>query len=282
MEQRLTVYGREPGYTNLGRRTINRVTGWIEKSWLGSRIIRSLEAAGLNVSLFTFTAIVVVICGILGVAVQALLQLPLTASMLLGTMAGLGVVLAFLDSRKDSYERAFVAQAPDITQLLSNSLKAGLSLYQAIKEVEEKMPNPAQREFRRVRQAVDFGEPIDRVLVSLAKRHPAEEWHIISATLIIQRRSGGDLVKALSAMSNAIAARQALRREIDSITSSSRYNSLAVILLPLGVLIMMNQISPNIVARFTAEPLGVVFFILYAMVQVGAFLLVRHVSDIKV
>lgn len=196
---------------------------------------------------------------------------------------GAGVTaLAYLRSRQGAYLRALSAQMPAVSMLMSNSLRAGLSVYRAIIEVEEKTPRPAGNEFRRVHHEIDLGASVDVALRGLATRMPTEEIGLLVTTIVIQRGAGGDLARALAVMSVAVAARYRLRNEVDTLTAESRFTGVVIVILPFVIMVMLDRVMPGIVTIFLNSPLGLIITFIVMVIMGGALILVQRIGNIQV
>ena len=283
VQERLERYGRLTEKEGQWQRLIRETETQLRRTRLGEFIAESVKNADLEWSVLLILVIWMGLVILIFLVLYLLLQLVFWANLILSVLAATLLIAFFLVNRKDAYERALQAQTPDIGQLISNSLRAGQSLYFALVEVEEKLPRPANREFRQLRQQIDLGEPIDQALHNFMLRHPGEEIRILVTSLLVQRRAGGDLIATLSTIANALRARRRVRNEVDTITAEARQTSLIVIVLPFVVLVVLNQISPGMVSNFIGWPPGLLFFlIVYIVPQVIAFLLIRRIGDVKV
>lgn len=283
VQERLERYGRLTEKEGQWQRLIRETETQLRRTRLGEFIAESVKNADLEWSVLLILIIWMGLVILIFLVLYLLLQLVFWANLILSVLAATLLIAFFLVNRKDAYERALQAQTPDIGQLISNSLRAGQSLYFALMEVEEKLPRPANREFRQLRQQIDLGEPIDQALHNFMLRHPGEEIRILVTSLLVQRRAGGDLIATLSTIANALRARRRVRNEVDTITAEARQTSLIVIVLPFVVLVVLNQISPGMVSNFIGWPPGLLFFlIVYIVPQVIAFLLIRRIGDVKV
>lgn len=256
----------------------------LSKTSLGRWIDGLVYSADLQWSGLTVLFLWLLLYAALFAALLLLLQLGGGANLVLSGLAATGLAVFYFITRKDAYEKALQAQTPEIAQLISNSLRAGQSLYFAFQEIEQKLPRPAQREFRSLRLQIDVGGlSIDESMRNFLRDHPSEEMRILITALLVQRRAGGDLISALANISKAIFARRRIRNEIDTITAQARQTSLISIVLPFVILVILNQVSPGMVAEFINWPPGLVFFIIvYAVPQTIAFLLIRRMGDVQV
>ena len=243
---------------------------------------RMLRQADLEITPFTFLtamlfAIGAVVVGLRFLFLFGLLQLIVMATALVAAGAYL-----YLSFRRGAYLKSFRHQMPQVALTLSNSLRAGLSVPQAIGVVAEKMPRPAGVEFRHVAQMLELGVPLDEAFGYLLDLFPIPELELIVTTLIIHRRSGGDLVRALTTMSNAVLARQRVEREVYTATAEGRMTMLIILVLPVSILLIMEFAMDHAVSQFFSQPIGWFFGALYLFVVVTALLLVKRITDIQV
>ena len=252
---------------------------------LGKKIDEMIDDADLQIGSLTVVGGWLVLCTFLYIVFLLFLQFNVFPNMIMSGLFGTGIVYYYLVSRKDAYARALQVQTPEIAQLMSNSLRAGQSLYFAMQEIEEKLPRPANREFRRLRLQIDIGGlSIDQALTTLLRRFPSEEMRILVTSLLVQRRAGGDLIGALESISKAIGARRRVRNEIDTVTAEARQTTMIAIALPIVILIILNQLSPGMVSDFINESSwGLPFtIVVYVLPQVATIYLIRRISDVKV
>ena len=265
------------------QRLANALNGALARTGLGKWLSRAVDDADLPWQAVTVILLWAALVVVLGLALFLLFRLNFLPTLVLSLMAATGSFAYLFASRKDAYERALQAQTPDIAQLLSNSLNAGQSLLFALKEVELKLPRPANREFHRLQLRLAIGEPMDQALHTFMRRHPSEEMRLLVTSLLVQRRAGGDLITTLANISLAIRAQRRVRNEVDTITAEARQTTLLAIVMPFVVLVILNRVSPGMVADFINWPPGLVFTILvYGVPQVAAFLIIRRLGNVQV
>lgn len=285
VRQRLVDYSGIGQPDRLHLRLFRALEDMVAQTWIGKKIDALIDDADLEIGVLTVVGGWLAICAFFYLVFLLFLQFNIFPNLILSGLFGTGMVFYYLLSRKDAYARALQAQTPEIAQLMSNSLRAGQSLYYSLQEIEEKLPRPANREFRKLRLQVDIGGlSIDQALRNLLKRFPSEEMRILVTSLLVQRKAGGDLINALESIGKAINARRRVRNEIDTVTAEARQTTLIVMALPIVVLILLNQLSPGMVSDFINESSwGLPFtIVVYALPQVLAVYLIRRIGDVKV
>ncbi len=139
-------------------------------------------------------------------------------------LAGGGVMLVLLGlgwqvpdfglSRMATSRRRLIEKAlPDVLDLLSVSVEAGLGLDGAIQKVGEKFPEPTSGEFRELLKAVRLGTPRADALRSLADRTALPDMRTFAAAVIQAEQLGVSVSRVLRVQSEALRVRRKQRIE---------------------------------------------------------------------
>jgi tight adherence protein B len=140
---------------------------------------------------------------------------------------------------------AFERQLVDVLVLLTNSIRAGYSLLQAIDVVVNEMNAPAADEFRRVRREVSLGLPLSQALENLNLRIENADLGMVVTAININQQVGGNLVTMLESVTKTIRERVRLFAEIRVLTSQQRFNSYILTLLPVGMGALVMFLNPE-------------------------------------
>lgn len=102
--------------------------------------------------------------------------------------------------RREKIDRAL----PDVLDLLSVSVEAGLGLDGAIQKVGEKFPEPTAGEFRELLKAIRLGTPRADALRSLADRTGVADMRTFTAAIIQAEQLGVSIARVLKGQSEAL------------------------------------------------------------------------------
>jgi len=283
LDTRMGEWGADSEVRHLYRRSVFLQLGdWIDNTSWGKKVQSQLLQADLLLKPSEYLAILVLLWLASFFVVQLLFELSFLFSGMIAIITVIILSRFYLNSRRDHYVASFDAQMPEVATLISNSLKAGLSIHQAFQVVADKMPAPAGIEFARTNQEIRMGIDIERVMMGMLDRLPSEELRMMMTTIMIQRLAGSNLAEALSVMSSAVTARRKLKDEIRTMTAEVRFSGVLLVVLPIITLAIVNRIMPGSVVRFISHPVGWIIMTIYITVQVVAFILVRRISDIRV
>ena len=75
----------------------------------------------------------------------------------------------------------------DTILLISNSLKAGYSFFQAIDSVVVEMNGPIAEEFAQLQKEISLGNTTEKALENLAERVPSRDMDLVVTAVLIQR-----------------------------------------------------------------------------------------------
>lgn len=183
--------------------------------------------------------------------------------------------------RKNKYEERLNGQLSEVCRLLANAARSGMTVTQGIDLVAREVNEPAKEEFKRLSNELKLGVPFETALRSVQKRNESRDFQLFIATLLIQKRTGGNLATTLETMSHTLEDRKLLHQTIQTMTSEQRYISLIVPAMPIFILLFMN----NIIEGFTdplTTPIGIVLMIAFGLGIVLSFFLIRQITNIKV
>lgn len=140
--------------------------------------------------------------------------------------------LTYLKNKRDEL---FIVQLVDALMNMSNSLRAGFSLPQALELIHREMPNPMSQEMRLVCQEMRLGVPVEEALQNLHKRMPSDDMDLVVTAISIVRDVGGNLTEIFDNIATLIRERQRIEGKIRGLTAQGKLQALVMCLLPVVV-----------------------------------------------
>lgn len=196
-----------------------------------------------------------------GVVVAAIGAALLSGDFLVLVMVMLVALLApnfVLKFRVRRRQKKFVAQLPDMLQLLAGTLRAGYSVAQGFEAVSKEIEDPMGRELRRVMAEARLGRPIEDALDSAAERTQSEDFKWAVMAIRIQREVGGNLAELLLTVAETMTQRERLRRDVSALTAEGRMSAIVLGLLPPGLAGVMWVMNPQYIGRLTSDSFGLI------------------------
>lgn len=148
------------------------------------------------------------------------------------------------------------AQLPEAIVGLATSVRAGLSLPQAIQMAGKQVPDPLGREFRAVADATALGATLEGALDSFEARIPLPEARLLVAGLKLARTTGGSLGPLLDRLAEALRERERLRGHVKVLTAQGRLSGWVVGSMPVVLLGVMALVDPAFVHPLLTTHVG--------------------------
>lgn len=212
-------------------------------------------------------------------AIMAVLRQPVVACLgLLVPVVGLRLVLAAADRR---HLRRVGEAMPAVAQMLAGAVAAGLSLRQALVRAARDTPDPLGAELRVAAGEMDLGARVDDALAALAARMPDPDLGLLVTAILVQRRTGGDLARALRDMSARLEERGRLARELRGATAQARATAWMVAGLPVMGAVLAEAAAPGLIARTASTPLGLGVLVVSVAMQAVGIVAIRRIAAIR-
>ncbi|RDI37941.1 type II secretion system F family protein [Falsibacillus pallidus] len=252
-----------------------------DQSKMAESLTMKLQNSNLHLLPSEYLGIHVLGALVLFVLLFNIFKLPIKLVILIipGILIASHFLLFYL--RKNKYEERFNNQLADICRLLGNGARSGLTINQGIEMAAREVPSPAGDEFRRIANELKLGVPLETALRSMQKRNQSREFQLFIATILIQKKTGGNLAATLDSMSSTLEDRKILNQTIKTMTSEQRYISIIVPVMPIFIVLMMNNIIDGFTDSLRTVP-GMIILGLFLSGIVLSFFLIRKITNIKV
>ncbi len=187
----------------------------------------------------------------------------------------------FLNSRKGKRMDTFNEQLPEICRMMSNGIKAGQTIPQAMEMVGRDVKEPSKNEFQQMDYQLKLGDSLEYVMNGFRERVPSNDITIFVSTILIQQRVGGNLAEVLSTMAETLEERSRVHKEIRTVTAESRSIAYILIFMPFLMAMMMNLFIKGFLnVLFT--PFGMILSAIFAGIVSIAFFIIKRITNIRV
>ncbi len=171
-------------------------------------------------------------------------------------------------------------QLADAMVSLSNAIKAGLSLGQALEILAQQSPPPICQEFQQIVGEYQLGKPLDRCLIEAKVRLRSENFALFAAAMEASRESGGRLNETVERIAHSVRELQRLERKIQSETAQARSSAFYMALAPFAILMMYYfLIDPVNTERLFTEVLGQIILGISLILNLVAYLWARKILN---
>ena len=155
---------------------------------------------------------------------------------------------------------------------LSNSMRAGLTLVQAITRISEQAPEPIRTEFKIMANQYGYGADMETVIRNAKLRLNLPNFSLFASALIVNRQMGGDISETLTRISKSLDKLREMKKTVEAHTSEGRTNIKVLLAAPVIMLFFMWLVMPDGVALlFTTAPGWAILLIALALSVTGVY-----------
>ena len=177
------------------------------------------------------------------------------------TLAALALVpwgvVGYVGARRT---RAFVAQLPDMLQLLGTTLRSGFSILQGLDTVAVQLADPIGKEMRHVVAEARLGRPLSSALDEVAHRVRSDDFEWVVSAIGIQREVGGNLAELLDIVAETMNGRARLRQEAHTLTAEGRIGAVVISVLPVAIGLFIYSVNPSYLKPLFHSGFGKIMF----------------------
>jgi tight adherence protein B len=175
---------------------------------------------------------------------------------LVGILGIAGTMLPFvvLILRKRIRHRRISRQLPEAFSMISRAVKAGQTVPSALQIIADDFDPPISAEFARCYEQQNLGVSRELALRQLANRTGIMELQIFVVALLVQAKSGGDLVELLDNLSAMIRKRVKLKDRVRALTGEGRMQALVLMILPVAGLLGIIVTTPEYARTLLDRP----------------------------
>ncbi|MFN8637952.1 MAG: type II secretion system F family protein [Dehalococcoidia bacterium] len=213
-----------------------------------------------------------VVASVIGVRGLAWLLVPA------GALVGAYVPALWVAVRIRRRAEEIESQLVQLCDVMAAMVASGFGYLQSLQTASERVPEPLSGEIRRLLDEVTLGADVDQSLADLNTRLNSADFDIVATGIAIQRSTGGNLGDILHGVASTIRGRQALKREIGSLTSQQRLSAIVVAAIPFVLVTVLGFLLPDPFARLLTEPSGRLMLAVSVLLDGMAFITIRRVA----
>jgi tight adherence protein B len=215
-------------------------------------------------------------------ATFGLLRFGFSAQFVISAVVWYLIPMRFVKFRQGRRLRDFNRRLPDTLSLLSNALKAGFSLPQAIEAVAHNTAAPVSDELSRAVREMNLGTSTPQALTNMVRRVGSEDLDLIVTAITIQSTVGGNLARILDSIAHTIRQRVQIKSQISALTAQARASGWVITLLPFVVAAILEVVTPSYFRVMFTDPAGRVLLVLAGLSILVGNLFVRRITNFKV
>lgn len=281
------LFGVGAGIFGFMMMSSEKILTWLHEKSLGSRtyVLEKFEIMFIENSEKKVTITMLLLSFGLGFLVFLLMWPSIVTGFIFGsivTAVGWQVPKILVDMVYEKRCKKFVAQMVDGLTIMSNGIRAGLSVTQSMERVTQNLGNPIKQEFDYCLSQIRLGLSVEEALNNLSQRIPQQDVQMFVMSINILNQTGGDLATTFATITETIRERQKILQKIDAMTAQGKTQGMIMAMVPLALFGVFAVIDPGYIRPLYTSTLGFIFiFIMIALVAIGGVVM-RKVVTIKV
>ena len=196
-----------------------------------------------------------------------------------GALALPGIILRALAGRRRDLLRA---ELPDALDMLANSLRAGLTLPQALARNLSRFPPRIGAEFARILYDTRLGYALGDAFENFGRRLPIAEVSLVVIASKIGVSHGGNLAESYTMLSALIRDNLAFEAELRAMTTEGRMQAIVMSCLPFALLLILLLVRREVVLPLFRTGAGLATLLVMAAMQAVAYLWIRKIVEVRV
>jgi tight adherence protein B len=183
----------------------------------------------------------------------------------------------FFNRVENKRRSALLWQFPDALAMIVRSIRVGVPVIDAVRNVSLAAPNPTAGEFARLVDQIAVGTPLDEAVTELGSRTGLAEYRFFATALSLQTQTGGTLSETLENLADVIRKRAALKARGHAMTAEARTSSSILAMLPVVTGGMLYAINPGYMMILFTDPTGKTFFSVAVVSLIMGMLAIRAI-----
>jgi tight adherence protein B len=201
---------------------------------------------------------------------------------IVGAIMGLIIPRLILGHMQRKRLAQFELQLVDALTTMSNSLKAGYSLIQALELVAKEMSPPIAVEFAIATRENKLGTHLDKALSNMSRRVQSVNLELVITSIAIVRQGGGNLSEVFETIAETIRERTRLEGKLQAMTAQGKLQGVVLSILPVFLVIGVHFLQPTLLEKLYTDPIGWTILGIVLVLYATAGLLIRKVVNIEV
>lgn len=201
---------------------------------------------------------------------------------LVGVVVGYNVPKVYVNRRRKGRVERLNAQLPEALTIISNALKAGFGLLQALDNAADNLSHPISTELKRTIHEMNVGSSAEEALVALSERSGSYDLDIVVTAILVQRTVGGNLGEILDTVADTMRERIRIKGEIQTLTAQQKLTGIVIGLLPIVVGAIFMVTSPGYIDPLFTTLLGKLLVGFAVVLETVGVMIIQRILNIEV
>ncbi len=178
--------------------------------------------------------------------------------------------------------KKFEQQLPEGMEFLSRALRAGHAFTGSMKLAAENFDDPLGTEFEKTLDEINFGISTNDALKNLLNRVDLPDLRYFTASVILQRDTGGNLSEIMDSIARIIRERFKFRDKVRVLSAEGKFSAAILIAIPLLIIAYLQILQPDYLDTLTSEPVGKILMTIAISMALLGVVLIRKLISINI
>jgi tight adherence protein B len=184
------------------------------------------------------------------------LDLPSHLMLIGSAVVGLLVIRGLFGWQQRLFRNKLFQQIPDVVELVTSTVRAGLPIAEAFAVVAKDMREPTAGQFALVVDDLRLGAPPEESLEAIYHRTGVTEYGMFAVTLAVQMKSGGALAETLQILGETVRQRVAMAGRAKAMAGEVIFSARALTAAPFLVSGVLYTVNPGSIDMLFSDPTG--------------------------
>lgn len=217
--------------------------------------------------------------GISGSLVQVCIRILICLVLSSGVLFLPRYVIMWLKVRR---RNRFNIQLVEALSSMSNAMKSGFSIMQAMEHVVANGESPISEEFETMLHQTRVGVGFQEALRNMDRRVGSEDLTLVVLSIETARKTGGNLTEIFASISHTIRERMRIEKRIDTLTAQGRLQGIVLSLMPIVIGLVLHLLEPGLFGPFLKSTVGIICLFVVAIMLVLGALTIRKIVKIDI
>lgn len=229
----------------------------VTRSDLRTRWAEFLEQSGLNLNMRQLIQASLGLAFGLPIVVIILRQLPWPPPLIVApicSVIGLFAPTMYVHVKRAQRAQLLCLQIPEAFDVMGRAIRAGQTVPAALQIVANDFASPISDEFASCYEQQNLGMSSEAAFRNLARRTGVMELRIFVVALLVQGRSGGNLVELLNTLADMTQKRLRMQAKVKAMTGEGRMQAIVLMVLPIAAFLAILVLAPDYSMRLLQHP----------------------------
>lgn len=197
-------------------------------------------------------------------------------------IGGFGFPRWVVDFLRNRRQKKFVDEFSNAIDVIVRGVKSGLPVNECLKIIAREAPKPVNDEFHMLTESMRVGMTLEQALERMHERMPLQEVNFFGIVLLIQQKTGGNLAEALGNLSTVLRSRKLMEGKIKALSAEAKASAYIIGSLPFLVMGAVKLASPDYLDPLFNTRVGNFILIGAGMWMMTGIIVMKNMTKIKV